>query len=72
MGGEFDCGAAVGFLALDDADDGGDGHAGLAGGFDGGDGGGAGGAHVVDDDNAGSGAAEALDAAAGAVVLRCV
>ena len=67
--GGFDGGAAVGFFALDDADDGGNNHAGFARGFDGGDGGGAGGADVVDDDDARALAAEAFDAAAGAVGL---
>ena len=65
----LDSGTAVGFFAFDDADDGGDDHAGFARGFDGGDGGGAGGADVVDDDDAGAFAAEAFDAAAGAVSL---
>jgi hypothetical protein len=65
--GRFDCGAAVGFFAFDDADDGGDGHSGFAGGFNGVDGGGAGGANVVDDEYVGTFLAEALDAAAGAV-----
>ena len=66
-GGGFDGGAAVGFFALHDADHGGDDHAGFARGFDGVDGGGAGGADVVDDDDARAFAAEAFDAAAGAV-----
>ncbi len=65
----FDGGAAVGFFALDDADYGGDDHAGFARGFNGVDGGGAGGADVVDNHDAGAFAAEAFDAAAGAVGL---
>ena len=63
----FDGGTAVGFFAFDDADYGGDDHAGFSRGFNGVDGGGAGGADVVDDDDAGTFAAEALDAAAGSV-----
>ena len=65
----FDGGTAVGFFAFDDADDGGDDHAGFARGLNGVDGGGAGGADVVDDDDARAFAAEAFDAAAGAVSL---
>ena len=67
FGGGFDGRAAVGFFALDDADDCGNLHAGFLCGFDGVDGGGAGGADVVDDDHARTFAAEAFDAAAGAV-----
>ena len=65
----FDGGAAVRFLALDDADHGGDNHSGFAGCLDGVDGGGAGGADVVHDDHAGAGLVEAFNAAAGAVGL---
>ena len=67
--GSFDGGAAIGFFAFDDADDGGNDHAGFARGFDRVDGGSAGGADVIDNHDARAFAAEAFDAAAGAVRL---
>ena len=66
-GGGFDGGATIGLLTLDEADDSTDAHAGFAYGLDGRDGGGSGGADIIDDEDCGSGLAEALDAAAGAV-----
>ena len=65
----FDGGPSVGLLALHQAHHGGDHHPGFPGSLDGVDGGGAGGAHVVHDHHPGALAAEALDAAAGAVSL---
>ena len=62
-------GAAGGLFALDDANHCGDNHAGFLRSLNGGDGGGAGGANIVDDDHARALAAEAFDAAAGAMSL---
>jgi hypothetical protein len=62
---------AIGFFALDDANDCGDNHAGFMCGFNRCNGGGAGSADVVDDDHVGTFAAEAFDAACGAVSLFC-
>ena len=67
----FDGGPSVGFFAFHDANDSGNCHAGFASGFNRVDGRSAGGADVVDDHHARAFAAEAFDAASGAVRLFC-